>query len=113
MTETNATSEYCCTCQQKEPAERTEENTVETGDVLKADRRAVGAAPLTERQLSESLRQLLGALNFTWNVRRLPVERVRTLSEKALRHRRCYPAEFPDFLTKQHCRRRGEVRKCR
>lgn len=70
------------------------------------------AAPFTERQLAESLRKLLGALNFAWNVRRLPVERVRALSEKALRRRRCYPDEFPAFLTKRHYRRRDAVRKC-
>lgn len=66
--------------------------------------RAAKTAPLTERQLSDSLRRLLGALNFAWNVRRLPVERVRALSPRAQLRRRCYPAEFPSFLTKRHCR---------
>ena len=68
------------------------------------DRRAPKVAPLTESRLADLLRRLLGALNFAWNVRRLPVERVRTLSPRAQLRRRCYPAEFPAFLTKRHCR---------
>lgn len=75
------------------------------------DRRAAKVAPLTERRLADLLRRLLGAMNFAWNVRRLPVERVHTLSETAIRHRCCYPAEFMDFLTKRHYRRRNTVRK--
>lgn len=68
------------------------------------DRRAAKVAPMTERRLADLLRRLLGALNFAWNVRRLPVERVRELSPRARQRRRCYPAEFPAFLTKRHCR---------
>ena len=68
------------------------------------DRRAAKVASLTERRLADLLRRLLGALNFAWNVRRLPVERVRALSPRARQRRRCYPAEFPAFLTKRHCR---------
>ncbi len=68
------------------------------------DRRAAKVAPLTEARLKELLGRLLGALNFAWNVRRLPVERVRELSPRTRLRRRCYPAEFPAFLTKRHCR---------
>ena len=77
------------------------------------DRRAAKVASLTERRLADLLRRLLGALNFAWNVRRLPVARVRALSPRARQRRRCYPAEFQAFLTKRHCRLGNTVKKCR
>lgn len=76
---------------------------------IRWDQRAEKVAPLTERRLTDLLRRLLGALNFSWNVRRIPVERVRALSARARQRRRCYPAEFPKYLTKRHCRRRLPV----
>ena len=66
------------------------------------DPRAANVAPLTEARLKALLCQLLGALNFAWNVRRLSVERVRSLSPRAQRLRRQYPAEFSCYLTKRH-----------
>lgn len=71
---------------------------------IRWDQRAEKVAPLTERRLTDLLRRLLGALNFSWNVRRIPVERVRALSAMARQRRRCYPAEFPKYLTKRHDR---------
>ena len=68
------------------------------------DSRAANVEPLTEARLRTLLCQLLGALNFAWNVRRLPVERVRSLSTKAQRLRRQYPAEFSCYLTARHYR---------
>ncbi len=58
--------------------------------------------PLTEARLKTLMCQLLGALNFAWNVRRLPIERVRSLSPKAKQHRRQYPVEFAYYLTARH-----------
>lgn len=66
------------------------------------DPRAANAEPLTEARLKVLLSQLLGALNFAWNVRRLPIERVRLLSPKAKARRRQYPAEFSCYLTARH-----------
>lgn len=68
------------------------------------DSRAANVEPLTEARLKVLLCQLLGSLNFAWNVRRLPVERVRSLSTKAQRLRRQYPAEFSCYLTARHYR---------
>ena len=66
------------------------------------DPRAANVEPLTEARLKALMCQLLGALNFAWNVRRLPIERVRSLSPKAKQHRRQYPVEFACYLTARH-----------
>ena len=66
------------------------------------DPRAANVEPLTEARLKALMCQLLGALNFAWNVRRLPIERVRSLSPKAKQHRHQYPAEFAYYLTARH-----------
>ena len=60
--------------------------------------------PITIGRFGMLMEEMLGEINFAWNVRRIPLDKVMSLSEKSKARYRWYPPEFAEKFTKRHYR---------